>query len=143
MDGIIYFKISENEVVSTNIGLVDDKTVEDLRNMVNGVRNVTHINISKYIGNIQLITNTYPRSLLNLIVTENGLRFFMDNINSKLVFGDGGRELCGCKISTPQLSAIQKVYNDASDVVVRKGENKLCLCQKNSRRTLIVAGLVY
>lgn len=58
-------------------------------------------------------------------------------------FGDGGRELCGCKISTPQLTAIQKVYNGAGDVVIRKGENKLCLYQKNSRRTLIVAGLVY
>lgn len=143
VDGIIYFKISENEVVSTNIGLVDDKMVEDLRNMVNGVKNVTNTNISKYVGDIQLITNIYPRSLLNLTVTENGLRFFMDNINSKLVFGDGGRELCGCKISTPQLTAIQKVYNGAGDVVIRKGENKLCLYQKNSRRTLIVAGLVY
>lgn len=140
---VIYFKVSDNEVVSTTIGVVDDKLVEDLNNMISSMVNVGDVSVSKYAKDMQLITKIYPKALLDLTVTETGLRVFMDNINSKLVFGDSGKDKCSCKMSTSQLVALQKIYNDDNNVAVKRGENKICLCQKNSKRILLIAGLVY
>lgn len=139
----IYFKINENEVVSTSIGEPSDEAVESITTLVQECKGVTSIALSRYNEEIQKIVSIYPKTLTNFGITENGISIYVDNINTKITYGDTGRIILGIKISTAQLSVIQRMFGECTGVEVLKGVNVLCLQQKNLDKKLMIAGLVY
>lgn len=141
--GLMYIDISTSEVVTLTIQRLNHQMVQGIKNIEVNLRDVGRISMVKYKDYMETICKAYKKLLIELSVCEDGIRLFVDNGNTKFDIGSKKGSLVSIKISTAQLLAIVRLFGSSSDVVIQRGDNSLCFAQQNSRKKLIIAGMLY
>ena len=131
--GVFKIKVAENEAVTLPIQRTNYEMVYGVDNILSNMRNVTNINMQLYNNNLQI----------TLSICKEGLGLFIDNIKTQFSIGYTSESLCTITISIAQLIAIQKLFGNCSDVQIKRGDNCICLKQRNSEKTLLIAGMLF
>ena len=141
--GVFKIKVAENEAVTLPIQRTNYEMVYGVDNILSNMRNVTNINMQLYNNNLQIICKAYKQLQITLSICKEGLGLFIDNIKTQFSIGYTSESLCTITISIAQLIAIQKLFGNCSDVQIKRGDNCICLKQRNSEKTLLIAGMLF
>ena len=141
--GLLTISISNNETVTIMSQKANKQLVQGIKNVLVNLRDVATVSLRNYKEYMDIICKAYKKLLLELTICEDGIQLHVDNVSTKFVIGSKGKSLVSIKISTEQLSAISRLFGEEVGVVVKKGDNCICLMQKNSEKKLILAGMLY
>lgn len=104
---------------------------------------ITEIDFGRMKNVLECICRSYKQLTVEFIIREGGFGIYVDDITAKFATGYGGKRLCSIKLSLGQVSAMYRLFAGSSACTVAVGGNKICLKQKNSRKKLVLAGLVF
>lgn len=142
-NGVLTINISNSETVTIMTQKTNKQLVQGIKNVLVNLRDVATISLRNYKEYMNIICKAYKKLLLELTICEDGIQLHVDNVTTKFNIGSKGKSLVSIKISTEQLSAISRLFGEEIDVVVKKGDNCICLMQKNSEKKLVLAGMLY
>lgn len=140
---VMYFKINADEAVAVPVAEPDNHAVEALEYCLKDTKAVATINFSLYAEYMDAICKAYRKTKVDMSVCQTGLRLFINQLPTSITVGSMSEALCSIQITTAQLQAIHRLFGDCTNVEVRRGENRLCLMQKNSNKVLVIAGLLF
>lgn len=135
--------ISEDEEIVVPTLTVDKFKVEIVQTLRSGLTHVSTVNISKQKELLNLICKVYKQVSIEFGVCEDGVKLFVNNSGISLNVGSQKLPIVTMRMSTTQLVAIAKLFGDAGEVVIKKGDDKLCLEHRSSNKSLILGGLTY
>jgi len=99
--------------------------------------------LTRYAEAIHFISSAYKKVLIDLSVCKGGVGIFVESPSTHFVVGDVKDILCSIRLNTAQLACIGKFFGKCRNVSIRKGGNCLCLEDKQGKKTLVLAGMIY
>ena len=139
----LVFACDGKRVLST-VDIPDVQAINSLRSIPNSMKLLSkEFDIGRYSSTIEILYKVYKNSLVNVSICRDGLSLFVDNGVAKIMAGNGQDKLCTIQLSMQQAFCMCKIMGEVDTVDVYGGVNKICLKQKNSKKTLMLAGITY
>lgn len=140
---LMHIVISDNEEIAVPVNVPNMRVVENMACLDTMTKQIATVNIAKYKESIDLICRIYKKTQVKLNICKDDISFYVNNTDARFVVGCEELPICTIELSTAQLSAISKLFGEDTEVVVKKGDNKLCLEKSILRKSLMLAGLIY
>ena len=141
-DGIFTVEINKDTCVTVNTISLDKSVLGIVDRINSSLKELTSVNINEYDTTIRKICSTYKKILIEVAVCDGGLWFYVDNTKTKFFAGSSKEALLRIQMSTAQMSMISRIFG-SDECSVWKGDNAICLRQKNSMQQLVIAGICY
>lgn len=98
--------------------------------------------LTRYAEAIRFIGSAYRRVLLELSVCKGSVGIFVESPSAHFVVGDVKDIQCSIRLNTAQLACIGKIFGQCRKVSIRRGENCLCLEDRQWGKTLVLSGMI-
>lgn len=140
---LMHISVTDNEEISIPVTVANMRVVENMAKLEAMLKPIAEVNLAKYKDQIDLICRIYKKMSVKLNICKNDISLYVDNTDARFVIGSDELPMCTIELSTAQLSAVSKLFGEDTGVVVKKGDNKLCLEKPTLRKSLMLAGLIY
>lgn len=98
--------------------------------------------LTRYAEAIHFISSAYKKVLLDLSVCRGDIGIFVESPSAHFVVGGVKDIQCNIRLNTAQLACIGKLFGQCRQVGIWKGDNCLCLENKQWGKTLVLAGMI-
>lgn len=141
--GMMVMRLDSNMSAAVTVFSPDIRSAMMCEQYLAEMKDITEVDFSRMKNTLECICSSYKQMTVEFIIREGGFGIFVDDITAKFITGYGGKRICSVKMSLGQVSAMCRLFAGITSCTVAVGGNKICIKQKNSRKKLILAGLVY
>lgn len=141
--GNLELKIGDKKRIVMSTLNPDYRVIKAIQDKEQRLKFVNRINVKRYKHILDTICRVYKKLLIDISICKSDLRIFANNINTQLDLGSKEIPDMTIRVSIAQLVAVTKLFGELTDVEILKGENMICLKHPYTKRSLIIAGMLF